>query len=288
MTAAGPELVFGEKTWLMGIINVTPDSFSGDGLAAPGRSKDEIVSAAVDQARAFVRAGAEILDVGAESTRPASVYGDRPPVNPETEAALAVPVVAAMVRELGGAALVSIDTSHASVARAALAAGATIVNDVWGARRDPGTAQAAAAAGAHLVVMHNQERANYPDGVVPAVIAWLREAVERARELGVPRDRLLVDPGIGFGKATAQSLELLHRLREIKDALGLPLLVGTSRKRFIGDVLDNAPLDERLEGTAASVALAIAGGADVVRVHDVAPIARTVRVADAIVRFHPR
>ena len=288
MTAAGPELVFGEKTWLMGIINVTPDSFSGDGLATPGRSKDEIVSAAVDQARAFVRAGAEILDVGAESTRPASVYGDRPPVNPETEAALAVPVVAAMVRELGGAALVSIDTSHASVARAALAAGATIVNDVWGARRDPGTAQAAAAAGAHLVVMHNQERANYPDGVVPAVIAWLREAVERARELGVPRARLLVDPGIGFGKATAQSLELLHRLREIKDALGLPLLVGTSRKRFIGDVLDNAPLDERLEGTAASVALAIAGGADVVRVHDVAPIARTVRVADAIVRFHPR
>ena len=288
MTAAGPELVFGEKTWLMGIINVTPDSFSGDGLAAPGRSKDEIVSAAVDQARAFVRAGAEILDVGAESTRPASVYGDRPPVNPETEAALAVPVVAAMVRELGGAALVSIDTSHASVARAALAAGATIVNDVWGARRDPGTAQAAAAAGAHLVVMHNQERANYPDGVVPAVIAWLREAVERARELGVPRARLLVDPGIGFGKATAQSLDLLHRLREIKDALGLPLLVGTSRKRFIGDVLDNAPLDERLEGTAASVALAIAGGADVVRVHDVAPIARTVRVADAIVRFHPR
>ena len=288
MTAAGPELVFGEKTWLMGIINVTPDSFSGDGLAAPGRSKDEIVSAAVDQARAFVRAGAEILDVGAESTRPASVYGDRPPVNPETEAALAVPVVAAIVRELGGAALVSIDTSHASVARAALAAGATIVNDVWGARRDPGTAQAAAAAGAHLVVMHNQERANYPDGVVPAVIAWLREAVERARELGVPRDRLLVDPGIGFGKATAQSLELLHRLREIKDALGLPLLVGTSRKRFIGDVLDNAPLDERLEGTAASVALAIAGGADVVRVHDVAPIARTVRVADAIVRFYPR
>ena len=288
MTAAGPELVFGEKTWLMGINNGPPDSFSGDGLAAPGRSKDEIVSAAVDQARAFVRAGAEILDVGAESTRPASVYGDRPPVNPETEAALAVPVVAAMVRELGGAALVSIDTSHASVARAALAAGATIVNDVWGARRDPGTAQAAAAAGAHLVVMHNQERANYPDGVVPAVIAWLREAVERARELGVPRARLLVDPGIGFGKATAQSLELLHRLREIKDALGLPLLVGTSRKRFIGDVLDNAPLDERLEGTAASVALAIAGGADVVRVHDVAPIARTVRVADAIVRFHPR
>src|SRR5204862_655428 len=288
MTAAGPELVFGEKTWLMGIINVTPDSFSGDGLAAPGRSKDEIVSAAVDRARAFVRAGAEILDVGAESTRPASVYGERPPVDAETEAALAVPVVAALVRELGGRALVSIDTSHASVARAALAAGAEIVNDVWGARRDPGTAEAAAATGAHLVLMHNQQGSGYAEGVVRAVIAWLGEAVEHATQLGVPRDRLLVDPGLGFGKATAQSLELLHRLREIKDALGLPVMVGTSRKRFIGEVLDNAPLDERLEGTAASVALAIAGGADVVRVHDVAPIARTVRVADAIVRFHPR
>ena len=288
MAQGGPRLVFGEKTWLMGIINITPDSFSGDGLARPGRSQDDVVSAALEQARGFVAAGAEILDVGAESTRPASVYGARPPVDAESEAALAVPVIAALVRELGGRALVSIDTSHGSVARAALEAGAGMVNDVWGARRDPGTATAAAAAGAYLVVMHNQEGAAYPDGLVATVIAKLREAAEKAVQLGVRRDRLLVDPGIGFSKATGQSLELLHRLREIKDALDLPLVVGTSRKRFIGEVLGGAAVGERVEGTAATVALAIAGGADVVRVHDVEPIARTVRVADAIVRFHPR
>jgi len=272
----------------MGIVNITSDSFSGDGLAQPGRSEAEIVSAAVEQARGFVAAGAEILDVGAESTRPASVYGERTPVDPESEAALAVPVVAALARELAGHALISIDTSHGPVARAALEAGAAIVNDVWGARRDAGTAEAAASAGAHLIVMHNQEGATYPDGVVAAVIASLREAADNAIRLGVPRERLLVDPGIGFGKATAQSLELLHRLREIREAVGLPLVVGTSRKRFIGEILGGASVDERVEGTAASVALAIAGGADVVRVHDVAHIARTVRVADAIVRFHPR
>jgi dihydropteroate synthase len=199
-----------------------------------------------------------------------------------------VPVVAALARDLGDRALVSIDTSHGAVARTAIQAGAGMVNDVWGATRDPGTAEAAAAGGAYLVVMHNQEGAAYPDGVVPSVIAWLQVAAEHAFGIGVPRDRLLVDPGIGFGKPTAQSLELLHRLREIKEALGLPLLVGTSRKRFIGEVLGGAPVDDRVEGTAASVALAIAGGADVVRVHDVEQIARTVRVADAIVRFHPR
>jgi dihydropteroate synthase len=174
------------------------------------------------------------------------------------------------------------------VARAALEAGAGMVNDVWGARRDQGTATAAAEASAYLVVMHNQESAVYPDGLVPGVIATLREAVDNAVGLGVARDRLLVDPGFGFAKTTAQSLELLHRLREVKEALGLPLVVGTSRKRFIGDVLGGAQVDDRLEGTGATVALAIAGGADVVRVHDVASIARTLRMADAIVRFRPR
>jgi dihydropteroate synthase len=272
----------------MGIVNVTPDSFSGDGLVRAGLTQEEIVSAALELARRFVEAGAEILDVGAESTRPASVYGERAPVDPESEAALAVPVVAALARELPGRALVSIDTSHSAVARAALEAGASMVNDVWGARRDPGTATAAADAGAYLVVMHNQESAVYPDGVVAGVIAGLHDAVENALSLGVQRERLLIDPGFGFAKTTAQSLELLHRLREVKEALQLPLVVGTSRKRFIGEVLGGAPIEERVEGTAATVALAIAGGADVVRVHDVESIARTVRVTDAIVRFGPR
>lgn len=279
------ELHLGEKTLIMGIVNVTPDSFSGDGLAPIDRPIHEVVDAALAQAAAFVEAGAEILDVGAESTRPRSIYGDRPEVDPATEEALAIPVVAALAERFAGRALVSIDTSRGPVAEAALAAGAAIVNDVWGARRDPGTARAAAEAGAHLVLMHNQDGANYEDGVLETVVAWLRGAVDAAIELGVPRHRLIVDPGIGFGKTAAQNVELLHRLGELKSALKLPVLVGTSRKRFIGELLGGLPPEQRAEGTAATVALAIAGGADIVRVHDVAHVARTVRVADAIVRF---
>ena len=280
-----PPLAWGHHTWLMGILNVTPDSFSGDGLASADRTIEEIVAAAVDRARGFVDAGAEILDVGAESTRPRTAYGDHPDVDATTEEALALPVVRALTEAFGGRAHVSIDTSKGSVARAALAAGATLVNDVWAARRDPGTAEAAAGAGAHLVLMHNAEEIDYPRGVFEEVATWLREAIEAAERRGVARDRLIVDPGIGFGKGTEENLELLHRLEELKVAVGgLPLLVGTSRKRFIGELLDGAGPDERVEGTAATVALAIAAGADIVRVHDVAEIARTRRVADAIVR----
>jgi dihydropteroate synthase len=269
----------------MGILNVTPDSFSGDGLATADRTPAEILAAAVAQARAFVAAGADILDVGAESSRPAAVYGEHPPVDAETEAGLAVPVVEALVREHGDHVLVSIDTSKGSVARAALAAGAGMVNDVWAARRDPGTAEAAAAAGAYLVVMHNKDVAEYPDGVLPEVIAWLRAAAESAAAAGVGPDRLLVDPGIGFGKTPDHSLEVLQRLGELKAALGLPLLVGTSRKRFIGEVLDGAPPEQRLEGSIASAVLAVASGADVIRIHDVEPLTKALRVADAIVRY---
>ena len=280
-----PELHWGERTYVMGILNVTADSFSGDGLAVGGRTVEEIVAAAVAQARACVEAGADILDVGAESSRPRSAYGDHPDVDPEAEAALAIPVVTALVEELGDRALVSIDTSKGSVARAAVDAGARIVNDVWGARRDPGTADAAASSGAHLVLMHNRDGAHYPDGVYDTVVTWLRDAVAAAEGRGVPRDRIIVDPGIGFGKGTRQNLELLHRLAELKrDLGGLPLLVGTSRKRFLGELLGGANPDDRLEGTAATVALAVAAGADIVRVHDVVPIVRTVRVADAVVR----
>lgn len=279
------ELRWGERTYLMGIINITPDSFSGDGLATAGRGLDEIIAAAVSQGRAFVAAGADILDVGAESTRPRNAYGDHAEINAEDEAALAVPVVQALVTELGSSTLISIDTSKGAVARAALEAGARIVNDVWAARRDPGTAEAAAAGGAHLVLMHNQEGDAYPDGVFDTVAAWLRDAIDAAVARGVPRDRIVVDPGIGFGKGTQENLELLHRLRELKDALdGLPMLIGTSRKRFLGELLDGAGPDDRVEGTAATVALAIGAGTDIVRVHDVASIARTVRVADAVVR----
>ena len=235
------ELRWGERTWVMGIINVTPDSFSGDGIAQPGRSEAEIVAAALDQARGFVAAGAQLLDVGAESSRPAQFYGEHPPISAADEAALAVPVVAALAKAFEGRALVSIDTTKGSVARLALAAGAAMVNDVWAGRRDPDTVTAAAEAGVHLVLMHNKEVAEYPGGVFAEVTAWLAEAVEDAIGAGMPRERLIVDPGIGFGKTPAHSVEILHRLGELKEALGgLPLLVGTSRKRVIGELLGGA------------------------------------------------
>lgn len=280
-----PELSWGERTWIMGIVNVTPDSFSGDGLAPSGRQLDEVVAAALSQGREMVEAGAAILDVGAESTRPRGAYGEHADVDAETEARMAVPVVRALATALGERARISIDTSKGSVAAAAIEAGATIVNDVWAARRDPGTADAAAASGAHLVLMHNHDEITYPDGVYAAVVSWLRDSVAAAIDRGVSRDRLIVDPGIGFGKGTEENLELLHRLRELKrDVGGLPVLVGTSRKRFLGELLDGAAPDDRIEGTAATAALAVMAGADIVRVHDVAPIARTLRVADAVVR----
>ena len=282
------ELRWGERTWVMGIINVTADSFSGDGIATPGRSEAEIVAAALDQARGFVAAGAQLLDVGAESSRPAQFYGEHSTVSAEEEAALAVPVVAALAEAFGDRARVSIDTTKGSVARMALEAGATIVNDVWAGRRDPDTVAAAAERRAYLVLMHNKERAEYPGGLFDEVVSWLRAAIDDAVGAGVPRERLIVDPGIGFGKTPAHSIELLHRLAELKAALGgLPLLVGTSRKRVIGELLGGVPPEERVEGTAASVALAIAAGADIVRVHDVESIMKTVRVADGIVRWHP-
>jgi dihydropteroate synthase len=279
---------WGEQTYVMGIVNVTADSFSGDGIATPGRHPAEIVAAALEQARGYVTAGAQLLDVGAESSRPAQFYGEHSPVSAAEEAALAVPVVAALTSEFGDRAMVSIDTTKGSVAREALAAGATMVNDVWSGQRDADTLAAAAESRAHLVLMHNKELAEYPGGVFDGVVSWLRRRIEDAMAAGVPQHRLIVDPGIGFGKTPAHSIEILHRLAELKEALGgLPLLVGTSRKRVIGELLGGAPPDQRLDGTAASVALAIAAGADIVRVHDVEPIMKTVRVADGIVRWRP-
>jgi dihydropteroate synthase len=233
-----------------------------------------------------VEAGADILDVGAESSRPAQFYGEHPRPSPEAEAALAVPLVEALVAEHGGRVRVSIDTTRGSVARVALAAGATIVNDVWAGRDDPGTVAAAAETGAHVVLMHNRDRADYAGQVFDEVVAWLRAAIDDALAAGVAADRIIVDPGIGFGKTPEHSVELLHRLGELKAALGgYPLLVGTSRKRFIGELLGGVPPGRRLEGTLATVALAIAEGADIVRVHDVAETVPAVRVADAIVRW---
>jgi dihydropteroate synthase len=263
-TLGGREFSWGSRVYLMGIVNVTPDSFSGDGVTDHG--------AAVDQGLRMVAEGADLLDVGGESTRPG-----HQPVTAEVELERVLPVVTRLAREAGVP--VSIDTWKLPVAEAAVAAGATVVNDVWGLQRSPGLAGLAAREGLGLVVMHNQEGTDYGD-LMEELLTSLRHSIGVAEAAGVPADRVIVDPGIGFGKTAEQNLVVLRRLAEL-GSLERPLLVGTSRKSFIGRILD-LPVDDRLEGTAASVAVAILRGADIVRVHDVRAMARVARVAEAL------
>jgi dihydropteroate synthase len=264
-------LALGTRTLIMGVINMTDDSFSGDGL---GRDRE----AALARAEALVAAGADILDVGGESTRPGA-----PSVSAAEERARVEPAVARLASRL--AVPISVDTRKAAVAEAALAAGAVAVNDVSGLRDDPALAPLVARTGAGLVLGH-WPRAGEPPaeapGPVGAVLAGLRASIARARAAGVAPAQLAVDPGLGFGKPPHESLALLRGLAALH-GLGLPLVVGPSRKGFIGHVL--GPAEQfGWEGTAAAVALAIAQGAAIVRVHDVARLVRVVRMADAIVR----
>lgn len=267
MICGGREFVWGIRTYVMGVVNVTPDSFSRDGLA--GRTTD-----AVEQALAFEAEGADIIDVGAESTRPGHA-----PVSMEEELSRLQPVLEGIVAAVSIP--VSVDTYKPEVARRAVGWGVSMVNDVWGPRVGDGMAEAAAESGLPLVLMHNQDGTEYVD-LMPEVTASLRQAAAAAEAAGVHRERIILDPGIGFGKTADHNLEILNRLGELK-VLGFPLLVGTSRKSTIGLVL-NLPVEERLEGTAATVALSIAGGADIVRVHDVREMTRVARMSDAIVR----
>ncbi len=271
----GPrEFTWGTRTFVMGIINVTPDSFSGDGLLGPDASlHDE--RAAVEQAERMAAEGSDILDIGGESSRPG-----HSPVGVEEEVARVIPAVRAIRAALPEMPL-SIDTTKAAVAGAALDAGANLINDVWGVDPEPDLLRLAAARGTPLVLMHNRAEARYAD-VVAEVVAELRRAVSRALEAGIESTAILVDPGIGFGKTPAHNLSLLHDLGALR-VLGHPLLLGTSRKSTIGHVLDLPP-DERLEGTLATTALGIAAGVDVVRVHDVGANVRVARMSDAIVR----
>ena len=263
---------WGERTFVMGIVNVTPDSFSGDGL---GRNVD----AAVEQALRFQDEGADIVDVGGESTRPSSVYGGAAPVPEAVELERVIPVIEALASALEIP--VSVDTYKASVAQRAVEAGAAMINDVWGFQRDADMARVAADAGVAVVLMHNQTHTRYAD-VAQDVVAALRRMADDAVALGVKRENIILDPGIGFGKTPEHNLEIMRRLGEFS-VLDAPLLVGMSRKSTIGYVLD-LPVEQRVEGTAATVALSIAGGADIVRVHDVAQMARVARMSDAIVR----
>ena len=267
MICGGREFRWGERTYLMGVVNLTPDSFSGDGL---GNRPENALALAI----AFESQGADIIDLGAESTRPGHVF-----ITVEEELSRLLPALEKIVARVNLP--VSVDTYKVEVARQALTHGAWMINDVWGTRVGEGMAEVAAEHGVPIVLMHNQTTTEYLD-LVPDVTDSLKRAAEQAMKAGVLSERIILDPGIGFGKTADQNLEVLRRLGELK-ALGYPLLVGTSRKSTIGLVLD-LPVNERVEGTAATVALSIAGGADIVRVHDVKEMARVVRMSDAVVR----
>jgi dihydropteroate synthase len=256
-----------DRVRVMGIVNVTPDSFSGDGTLGAGGQ-----DAAVARGLAMVGAGADIVDVGGESTRPGHI-----PVGAAEEMERAVPVVEALAAR---GVTVSIDTSKASVAEAALRAGASMVNDIWGLQRSPELAELAALHGASLVVMHNQEGQSYEGDLVEEVRDRLREAANRALAAGVPRERVLIDPGIGFGKTAEQNLVVLRRLAELHE-LGHPILVGPSRKSFLGRLFGQE-MEMRSWGTAAVVTACVLRGAQVLRVHDVPEMLATVRVAEAL------
>ena len=261
------DFTWGARTYVMGIVNVTPDSFSGDGVTD--------LETAVTQARQMERDGADLIDVGGESTRPETWAG--PGLSAEEELSRVVPVVERVAAAV--AVPVSIDTYKAQVAERALAAGATLINDVWGLRRDPAMAGAVAHAGAPVILMHNKPGGGYRD-LIGEIAQSLLESIEVGRAAGIRDDRIILDPGIGFGKTREENLEIIRRLPELR-RLGFPLMIGPSRKSFIGKTLD-LPVGERLEGTAAAVALSIAGGADIVRVHDVKAMVRVARMADAI------
>jgi dihydropteroate synthase len=296
------QLNWGERTFLMGTINMTSDSFSGDGLyravsareetgQQEGRHSDDLVMrAALKQARRFIEAGVDILDIGGESTRPGSK-----PIEAEEEIRRVIPIIEAIASQYE--VLISIDTYKAQVAQIALDAGAHIVNDVWALRADADLPTLVASYDAPIILMHNRSSwvnaeikdrlggryigVEYQD-LIEDIKKELLESVAIANAAGIPDERIILDPGIGFGKTVEQNLVLLNQLEKIR-AIGYPVLIGPSRKSFIGYTLDLPP-DQRLEGTAAAVSIGIARGADLVRVHDVEFMARVVRMSDAIVR----
>ena len=280
------EFAWGKRTYVMGIINVSPESFSGDAVTD--------VEAAVAQGIRMVEEGADILDVGGESTRPAvsarvearvssAIPGKGATALPvEVEVHRVIPVIRRLAQEV--AVPISVDTYKSQVARHAIEAGATIINDVWGLKADADLARVAAEHDVPIVLMHNQANTEYEDLMVD-ITTSLKTSIDLAVDAGVGHRRIILDPGFGFGKLPVHNLELLRRLAELKP-LGYPILMGTSRKSTIGQVL-GLPLNARLEGTAATIAIAISNGADIMRVHDVKAMVRVARMTDAIVRGGP-
>lgn len=260
------EMDFRKETVIMGILNVTPDSFSDGGKY--GR-----IDAALKHAEEMLRGGAKIIDVGGESTRPGHA-----PVSFEEELERTVPVIEAITKELS--CVVSIDTYKAGIAEAAVQAGAQIINDVWGAKREPAIAQVAARYGIPIILMHNREKAVYGGPFMDEVLADLVESVDIAETAGVAREHIWLDPGVGFAKDTQQNILVMQGLRQIVD-MGYPVLLGTSRKSLIGNVLE-LPVEERLEGTGATVCYGIENGCHIMRVHDVKAIARMAKMMDVL------
>ena len=277
---------WGKRTYVMAILNATPDSFSGDGLL----TREDVVEKAVTQARHFAEDGADIIDIGGESTRPGST-----PVTLAQELERVIPVIIA-VREAVDLPL-SVDTYRAAVAEAALDAGADWINDIWGLRMDPDMAIVAAKSGCMVVLMHNRSKpknvaqedrlggryvgVNY-ENLIEDIQLELQQSIDLALDAGVDPSQIVIDPGLGFGKTVDQNIQLINQLHQFK-ALGFPILLGPSRKSFIGFTLDLPP-QKRLEGTAASIAIGIDRGADIVRVHDVQQMVRVVQMTDKIVR----
>ncbi len=280
-------LEWGKRTYVMGVLNLTPDSFSGDGIL---QDRDPI-QYALNKAKQFLKDGADILDIGAESSRPGSK-----PISAAVELERLLPILKALRKEnIGG--IISIDTYKSEVARQCLENGADWINDIWGFKRDTDLAEVVSQYNAPVILMHNRSKPSavknndrlgfsYQGAVysnfMEEIKNDLRESVSFAIGAGISKGNIILDPGIGFGKTVEQNLALINRLGEIK-ALGYPILIGPSRKSFLGAILD-LPVEERLEGTAASITVGIARGADIVRVHDVKFMARIVKVADALTR----
>jgi len=264
---------WGERTFVMGILNATPDSFSGDGLLT---ARDP-VAAAVERGREMVAAGADLLDIGGESTRPG-----HDEVAEADEIQRVVPVVAAVHQALPRVPL-SVDTTKPAVAEAALDAGAALINDVWCVAAGDALPRLAAARDVPIVLMHNRAMPTYTN-LMSEIVADLQAAIHRALAAGVPRETIIVDPGFGFGKTADHNLVVLRELAALR-VLGRPILLGTSRKSTLGRVLDLPPA-ERVEATVATTALAIVAGVDIVRVHDVRENVRAARMSDAVVRSH--
>lgn len=273
------EIDWDSHTYIMGIINLTPDSFSGDGLA----NDDHVIEKALKQARQMISEGAEMLDLGAESSRPGAGL-----VTASEEIKRLMPVFKA-IREAEKEIILSVDTYKSDVAEKALMAGADWINDIWGLRYDPQMAEVVHRFDAGIILMHNgRELGNtsneMKDKKTSDTVKWvmegLKKSLELAKQAGIKDENIILDVGIGFGKSVEENLELVNRLDEFK-SIGYPLLIGPSRKSFIGATL-NLPVEQRLEGTAAAVAISIARGADIIRVHDVREMSRAAKMCDAI------